>query len=270
MNVQGALSRGLEILGILASSQGGLPLAAIAEQVDMPKSGVHRTLQILIAEDYVSQDPDSGHYRLTLSLPVLGLQYLSLNSVTSLATPLLDSLAASTGQLVRLAVSDGDRLVWVAKRQGSRSGLRFDPDHAADVPLASTATGLAWLSHLPDDEAIRVAVRSDVPLRHPAGPNLPVGIDELVKTLDEVRSQGWATVHDSYELGISAIAMAVAAPDAARPVGVVSVAGPSIQLTSDRIREIAPSLRSVVAQLERVPVAMMPQASANTDREGAR
>lgn len=235
-----------------------MSLAAISDHIDAPKSGVYRTLQSLIADGYVSQDADSSDYRLTLALPALGLQFLSRNSLTSVALPLLDSLATSTGQLVRLALADTDRLVWVAKRQGSRSGLRFDPDHAAEVPLASTATGLAWLAHFADDEAVAIAVRNNVPLRHPAGKNLPIGVSDLIEKLNVVRARGWASVEDSYESGISAIAAAIGGAEGERAIGVVSVAGPSIHLPPKRLSELAPELLGVVAQLGRIPSSMLP------------
>jgi len=258
MNNQGALSRGLSVLASLAGAPQGLPLMQIAEIVDLPKSGAHRTLQNLVSDGYVRQDALSGNYELTLALPLLGLQFLSANSLTSLALPLLESLADATGQLVRLSLSDGDRLVWVAKRQGARTGLRFDPDHAAEVPLASTATGQAWLSRLTDDEAVRLIVRGDVPLRHQVGPNMPTGVSETLEALARARAQGWASVHDSYESGISAVAKAVVDPASNRPLGAVSVAGPTVQLTPERVQEVIPLLADIVEQLEKVPRAMMP------------
>nr|WP_162924872.1 IclR family transcriptional regulator [Mycetocola zhujimingii] len=258
MSGQGALSKGLAVLSILAEAPEGLPLMHLAELLETPKSGAHRTLQNLIVDGYVRQDAMTGNYQLTLALPILGMQFLSTNSLTSLALPLLESLADDTGQLVRLALAEDDRLVWVAKRQGARSGLRFDPDHAAEVPLVSTATGVAWLSRLPEEEAMSLALRRHVAPRHETGPNLPASVSQILETLSRARSQGWASVHDSYELGISAVAKAVVDRESGRPLGAVSIAGPTVQLTPERVQEVLPLLAEVVSQLEKVPRAMLP------------
>ena len=45
-----------------------------------------------------------------------------------IAQPVIDRLADTTPELVRLAIVDGDRLTLVAKAQGAKSGLRYDPD----------------------------------------------------------------------------------------------------------------------------------------------
>ena len=58
--------------------------------------------------------------------------------------PVLDRLAQETGELVRLGVIDGERQTWIAKSQGARSGLRYDPDMGRDAPLFYTASGHAW------------------------------------------------------------------------------------------------------------------------------
>ena len=50
---------------------------------------------------------------------------------------------AMAGELVRLAIVDGDRITWVAKSQGARKGLRYDPDMGTDARLSCAATGQA-------------------------------------------------------------------------------------------------------------------------------
>ena len=62
------------------------------------------------------------------------------------------------------SVVDGDRLTWVAKAQGARSGLRYDPEMGSEVRLSCSATGFAWLSCMTDKEA--VALRREAGLWH--------------------------------------------------------------------------------------------------------
>jgi len=56
-------------------------------------------------------------------------------------------------------------------------------------------------------------------------------------------------VHDSFEEGISAMATAVLGVDGRSAVGVVSIAGPSLQLTNDRMNELAAPLKAAAVEL---------------------
>ncbi|MEV0068155.1 MULTISPECIES: IclR family transcriptional regulator [unclassified Amycolatopsis] len=245
----GALSRGLAVLQCLVGSPEGLPLTRIAEAVDLPKSAAHRILVNLVDEGFARQHEPSGNYALTLRIVSLGLKHLASSTIFELAVPVLARLATESGQLVRLGLVDGEQLLWVAKSQGSRAGLRYDPDHGSEVPFASTASGVAWLSGLSDNDALRLVARQDFDERYPAGHNAPTTLAEVQSRIQEARERGWARVHDSVEEGISAMATPLIDPDTRAPLGVVSIAGPSLQLTDERMETLAPRLAETAAEL---------------------
>ncbi|GAB3561516.1 IclR family transcriptional regulator [Amycolatopsis endophytica] len=245
----GALSRGLGVLQCLIGSPDGVPLARIAESVDLPKSAAHRILVTLVEEGFVRQLEPTGNYALTLKIVSLGLRHLASSTIFELAVPVLARLAAESGQLVRLGLVDGEQLLWVAKSQGARGGLRYDPDHGSEIPFGSSASGLAWLSRLGDDEALRLVARQKPDDRHPAGHNAPRTLTEVQERIQEARATGWARVHDSVEEGISAMAAPLVDPDNGAPLGVVSIAGPSLQFPNARMEELAPSLLATAAEL---------------------
>jgi IclR family acetate operon transcriptional repressor len=73
-----------------------------------------------------------------------------------------------SGELVRLALVDGDRLTFVAKAQGARAGLRYDPDMGIDVRLSCSAGGHAWLMTLEERATELVARRASAAPRSTA------------------------------------------------------------------------------------------------------
>ncbi|MDQ0381188.1 IclR family transcriptional regulator domain-containing protein [Amycolatopsis thermophila] len=95
----------------------------------------------------------------------------------------------------------------------------------------------------------RLVARQDPDDRHPAGRNAPRTLAEVQARIDEARAKGWARVHDSVEEGISAMAAPLVDPDSDKPLGVVSIAGPSVQLTDERMETLAPSLLETAAEL---------------------
>jgi DNA-binding IclR family transcriptional regulator len=252
----GALSRGLAVLQCLVGAPDGVPLSRVAESLDLPKSATHRILVTLIDEGFVQQLQPSCNYALTLRMVSLGLRHLAGSTITGLAVPVLTRLASESGQLVRLGLVDGEQLLWVAKAQGARGGLRYEPDvdHGAEIPLASSASGLAWLSQLGDDDALRLVARQQPEKRHPVGEGAPTGIADVLTRIHQARERGWARVHDSFEEGISA--MAAPLVESGRAVGVVSIAGPSLQLTDDRMELLAPSLQAAAVELSGLATSM--------------
>ncbi|SNT48963.1 IclR family transcriptional regulator [Rhodococcoides kyotonense] len=247
----GTLPRGLAILQTLVGSADGLPLTKIADDVDLPKSAAHRILLTLIDEGFVQQNEVKGTYALTLRIVSLGLRHLASSTVFELALPILSRLAAESGQLVRLGLVDGQKLVWVARTQGARAGLRYDPDvdHGSEIPLATSASGLAWLSGMSDDDAVSFVARQEIDLRHEVGHNAPTTLTEVLALIHDTRTRGWARVHDSVEEGISAMAVPIADSSNGRALGVVSIAGPSLQLTDAKMDVLAPGLHAAAVEL---------------------
>ena len=244
-----SLDRAFGVLELLASHPAGLPLHQIAESVDIPKSAAHRLLAALAGRGYVRQDAETGRYLLTTKLVSLGYRYLALAGVVDTVQPTLDRLAQETGELVRLGVIDGDRQTWVAKAQGARSGLRYDPDMGMEAPLASTASGHAWLACLTDEQAVELVARQGFRPAEAQGPNAPRTIEALLARLAAARRRGYAWVVESSAPGMSAMAAAVRHPVTGGVVGVVSVAGPSVRLTEARMHELAPRVLAAAAEL---------------------
>ena len=73
-----------------------------------------------------------------------------------IAQPLTDHVAQASGELVRLAIVDGDRLSFVTKAQGACFGLRHDPVMGLDVRLSCSAGGHTWLMTLSDERAAEI------------------------------------------------------------------------------------------------------------------
>jgi DNA-binding IclR family transcriptional regulator len=246
--MSGVLERTLGLLELLSEQGQGVELAVLAERLNMPKSAAHRLLADLVRFGYVRQTREQGEYVLTTKLVSLGLSFLSKTGVIDVAQPLIDRLAEQTGELVRLSVVDGDRLTWVARAQGARQGLRYDPDMGSIARLSCSSSGWAWLSTLKDDDALALISKQGVGSAKEFGPNAPSSLKAVLKALQETRKQGFALTEETYTAGLNAIAAPVGLAGQL-PMGTISVAGPSARLTRERMLVIAPDLLSCAAQL---------------------
>lgn len=246
--MSGVLERTLGILELLAQEAEGLELGVIADRLNMPRSAAHRLLADLVRCGYVRQLRDHGDYMLTTKLVSMGLSFLSHSGIVDFAQPLLDRLAALSGELVRLSVIDGQRLTWVARAQGARQGLRYDPDMGSDARLSCSSSGLAWMSALDDDEALALVSQQGLGSREAFGPNAPQTLQDVLQLVHETRARGYSITHETYSPGLSAMAAPVRLAGQP-PIGVITIAGPSVRLTPERMAELGPELLSFASQM---------------------
>jgi DNA-binding IclR family transcriptional regulator len=246
--MSGALEKSLAILEYLVTRPDGVPLATIATDLNQLRSGCHWTLQELVKQGYVRQTASHGDYALTTKLASLGLSFLGRSGVVDIAQPLLERLADSTEELVRLALVDGERLTLVAKAQGAKSGLRYDPDMGIELRLSCSAAGHAWLMTLSDEQAMAAVTRQGFGEPAQFGPNAPTTMKALFKMLQEHRKRGFSLIRDVYAPGMSAMAAPVRREGEATS-GVIIVAGPSARLTDARMLQFGPELLNACAEL---------------------
>lgn len=242
-----ALDRGLALLELLCGQPEGMALTAMADELDMPRSACHRLLAELQRRGYVRQMRSQGDYVLTAKLASMGLGLLSSKGIVDIAEPVLERLAKASGELVRLSIVDDDKLVWVAKSQGTRMGLRYDPDMGMDARLSCTASGHAWLLTLSDERAIELVSRQGFGQPKDYGPLAPNTVMAFLDMLHAARARGYAMIDEVFAPGMTAMAAPVVR--GRETVGVVSIAGPRQRLTPARMQELAPAMLAATSEL---------------------
>ena len=251
---QSAAKRALIMLEFLTGRADGVGLTEICDALDLPKSIGHRLLALLIEAGFVMQHSETGRYGLTLKLTMLGLRHYTGTGLDDLAQPVLDRLAAETGELARLAVVEGERLIWVAKAQGARSGLRYDPDldhdTGHDVVLHATATGKAWLATLPPAVAMRIVEATELQTPARFGANVARSLDDFRRMLETTRASGYGEAVEEGEPGTAAVAVAVVdTAGGGATVATLSLAGPMLRFGNDRRPLLAARLTRAAQEL---------------------
>ena len=250
------LQRSLQVLEKLAAAPEGCSLSSLAQQLGMPLSATHRVLTELAHAGYVRQAREQGVYMLTIKLVSLGLSFLGSSGVVDVAQPLLDRLAHTCGELVRLAVRDGEELVFVAKAQGATRGLRYDPDMGLSVKLSCSAAGHALLSTMTDEQALALVAKQGFGKPEDFGPKAPTTVKALLGHVRAARKRGFSMIVEVFAPGMTAMSAPVRRRDG-EAIGVVTIAGPLVRLTETRMLELGPALIATAAE-----VAAASQASA--------
>jgi DNA-binding IclR family transcriptional regulator len=188
-----------------------------------------------------------------MRLAVLGQRFYAATGVPDICQPLLDRLAAACREFVRLAVVDGDSLVWIAHAQGATGalGLVYQPaETTGTVPLYATASGKAWLATLNTDEAVHHVMRDGgFDQAEQYGPNAIRTIEALLRDLRTTARRGYGLALNEAEPGVTAIGAAIRSGPGGAAVGTVSVAGPTVRIGDARVRELSPLVMQCASEL---------------------
>lgn len=246
-----ALEKALAVLEFMVRRPLGCPVSEIASSLDMPISGVHRLLKELERSGYVRQAHSMGEYTLTIKLASLGLSFLGQAGFCDLSQPILDELAHTSKELVRLALVDNNQLIWIGVAQGASSGLRYDPgsEQGQIAHLASSAGGQAWLASLNEEAAIALVMEQGLDKPQLAGTAAPQSITELLQILRATRERGYSLNSDSFLQGMAAMASVIYQPDTQQAIGTVSIAGPSVRFTPEVMHRMAAALKQAAIDL---------------------
>ncbi len=243
----------LALFEAMSDAGRGHRLTDLAQALDCPKSSVQRLLEHLMREGWVEQDEATDQYRLTLRLAVLGQRYMQSAGIVDATHGILERVARESGELVRLTVVDGERLVWIGSAQGAPAGLLYQPSMGGRIVSFATANGKAWLATLDDEAACAIALADGLGRRPDnVGPRAVATIDALRRDLAGVRRTGYATAVEEAEAGVAAIAVAIRDPASGRAMGTTSVAGPIVRLPAERRAQLANLLDAAARELARV------------------
>ncbi len=227
-----AVDRGADLLVRVLESEHPVALSELAEASGIPKSTASRLISALERRGLVEQDGERGRLRPGPAILRVAERSMVERNVVELARPTLDVLAEASGETINLALP-------------TPTGV----EHVAQVDSRHFLGTGQWLGRTIDYHCTAVGKVFMAFGRHavPAGPlrrYTPATITdpkELATELARVRRKEFATIIEELEPGLTAIAAPVrgAGGDV---VAALSITGPSLRLTTARIRELEPVL----------------------------
>lgn len=241
----GALARGLHVLAAFQPGEGALSNQVLAQRTALPKSTVSRLTYTLTKLGYLSQDHDTGYYRLGLAVLALGSTVLGSYDIRRVAAPLMRNFAIQNTISVSLGMRDGTDIVYLETCR-SQARVSVQLTVGSRVPLASTAIGRACLAIMPAAE--RAAVEPELALRH--GRDWPALSARLQSAAEQYRVCGYSESFGEFERDVMAVGVALPSPVPGMPSVCLNASGPAFAFTPDMMRkQIAPALMQLARQI---------------------
>jgi DNA-binding IclR family transcriptional regulator len=204
-----AIDRAAELLVRVVESSRPLGIGELSARSGLPKSTTSRLVGALERRGLVHR---AGDRRVSPG-PVL-LRFAHRDTSTSLvelAAPALQALAELSGETINLGVP-----------------TPLGVEHLAQEDSRHFVGGTNWVGRR-------------VPYDTTANGKILVAFNERAPETEGIRRRGYATAVDELEHGLSAVAAPVLGPDG-NAIAALSISGPTIRLTRQRIAELVPAL----------------------------
>ncbi len=237
-----ALDKGLDILELLASVDGGLTQAEISKRLNRSPNEFYRMLDRLVRRGYVTRI-DGDRYSLTLKLFGLAQLHAPVRRLASYATPLMRDLAQRSKQANQLAVFDRGSAVVIAQQEA--------PDYwgisirvGSHISLFDTGSGHILLAfRTPEEREMMITEHARSKDEISLGP-------EFYARLDQIRERGYEMMASAQTAGVYNLSAPILGPDGR---GIAALTIPYIALvnapSAPDITETISLLRSAATQL---------------------
>ena len=234
MEIVQSVERTLTILELLSDYNQGLGITDISTKVKLHKSTVHRLLGTLIHKGYVIQDPSTNKYKITLKLYELGSKNIESLDLLSVSRPFTQVLAEELNEVVHLVIRDNESIVYIDKIEADNT-ITMASRIGKRMPLYCTSVGKAMLAHMTDEEVEKAWNRSNI-VKYTE--NTITDFNDFKKELQKIREQGYAVDNEENEFGVRCIG-AVILNRFGEIEGAISVSGPTMRLTMDKVEGFA-------------------------------
>lgn len=236
-----AALRAIRLLKAFSELSPERSLAELRAAAGLSKTTAHRLLAALESEGLVERNASTGDYRLGAGALALGAVALSGSGLRQRVRPVLEALAAETGETVTLEVLAGGEMLILDEVAGEHL-IAASANVGTRWPLHATSTGKVLLANIPQ---LRKGL--DFPLRACAR-NTITTATALDRQLSQIRKLGFAVAFGELEEGYAAVAVPAHDP-LGTIVGAVSIGGPSSRLPRQALDSLGATLRESVRRL---------------------
>ncbi len=223
-----AIDRAAKILVQLVESDTPVTLARVIEETSLPKSTAARLLRAL-ERNGLAQRREGGGFRPGSVLVHYARRDASIGDLGALAWPFLQRLGKITGETANIAIPTPGGVARLAQVDtshplggGNWVGRRI-PAHASSLGKVFMAFGAAQppFGRLPR-----------------LGPATITSLPELLRVLEVVRKDGFATSWDELDDGLCSAAAPVRG-SRGEVTAALSVSAPTVRTSRDRLDELA-------------------------------
>ncbi len=214
----------------MSNSQGEISFSELGSSLEIPKPSLSRLLSNLQQKGYVSRNPVTRKYQLTLRLLTLGDRLLGRLDLREKARASIQKLMDKSKETVELAILDDKEIVYIDKHESyepvrlvAHIGSRYSILHP-------TAIGKVFLASMSKKDFEYILRERGL---NKFTENTITDAEKLKEELKEIRANGYAFDDQEVRLGVRRIAAPIF-DHSEKIAGVIGIAAPTFRMRRER------------------------------------
>ncbi len=231
-----AVSHALDLLEQFHDDVDELGVTELSKRLKLHKNNVFRLLATLESRNYIEQNKVTENYRLGLKTLELGQTFIKQMGLLRQSRPVLEGLVRECNETTYVAILKEFHIIYLDVVETDLT-VRVVPRVGARLPAYCTAAGKVQIAYMTDEELANYLPAKEMKRYTP---NTIIDRDELKKHLAQVAQQGYAIDNEELDVGVKCVGAPIR-DYTRRIIGAVSISGPSMRFTDERLeKELIP------------------------------
>jgi DNA-binding IclR family transcriptional regulator len=240
-----SVSHALDLLEQFRDDVDELGVTELSKRLNLHKNNVFRLLATLESRNYIEQNKVTENYRLGLKTLELGQTFIKQMGLLRQARPILERLVRECNETTYVAVLKDFQIVYLDVVETDMT-VRVVPRVGTQLPAYCTAAGKAQIAYMSEEELTKYLPSKELKRYTP---NTITDRQALKGQLKQIAEQEYAIDNEELDLGVRCVGAPIR-DYTRRIVGAISVSGPSMRLTDERIeKELIPKIRKAAEEI---------------------
>ena len=234
-----AVDHALDLLEQFHDDVDELGVTELSKRLKLHKNNVFRLLDTPESRNYIEQNRVTENYRLGLKTLELGQTFIKQMGLLRQSRPVLEALVKECNETTYVAILKDFHIVYLDTVETDLT-VRVVPRVGSRLPAYCTAAGKVQLAYMTDEELDHYIPGKELKRYTP---NTIVDKDAFRKHLALVAEQGYAVDNEELDTGVRCVGAPIR-DYTRRIIGAVSISGPSMRFTDERIeKELIPLVK---------------------------
>ena len=226
-----AVSHALDLLEQFHGEVDELGVTELSKRLKLHKNNVFRLLATLESRSYIEQNKVTENYRLGLKTLELGQTFIKQMGLLRQSKPVLEALVNKCNETTYVSILKDFNIVYLDVVETAMT-VRVVPRVGSRLPAYCTAAGKIQIAFMSDEELDAYLPTKDL---KSYTPNTITDRESLKKQLKLIADQGYAFDNEELDTGVKCVSAPIR-DYTRRIIGAVSISGPSMRFSDERIK----------------------------------
>lgn len=231
-----AVSHALDLLEQFHGETDELGVTELSKRLKLHKNNVFRLLATLESRGYIEQNKVTENYRLGLKTLELGQTFIKQMGLLRQSKPVIEDLVKICNETTYVAVLKDFHIIYLDSVETTMT-VRVVPRVGSRLPAYCTAAGKVQIAYMSGEEIDHYLPNREL---EKFTANTISDREVLKKQLAEIAEQGYAIDNEELDEGVKCVSAPIR-DYTRRIIGAVSISGPSMRFSDERIsKELLP------------------------------